>query len=108
VLAAELVPEAAIITPTSDNSLVVQLLNRAQFPNGGMSNIWDTDIRTHSPDAIVVHNNYIVGTRAKVQRQIKQRLWFYDRDELLCLYEDAPDVSLAFADHAIYNAAPDE
>jgi hypothetical protein len=82
------------------------MLDRTLFVNGAFNagRIWESDhLRAEVPDAYTLHNNWNLGNRNKVARQIKQHLWFYDRDTMICLYEPKPVVDPVFANHTLYD-----
>jgi hypothetical protein len=90
--------------PEPENTLMIQMLDLSLFVNGGFNKllIWESNILKEIPNAYTLHNNWIVGNRNKVARQIKKHMWYYDRDTMICLYEPEPIVDPAFADHPIY------
>jgi hypothetical protein len=55
------------------------------------------------PDEYFLHNNWISGNRRKVALQIKQHLWYYDRNSKTCIYEPEPAVDPAQVKTPIYD-----
>ena len=73
---------------TTANSLVIETLNQYTFPNGAVSKLWDDpDLASKSKNMYVLHNNWIVSQDAKIQRQVKQGLWYFIEDSLVCSYK---------------------
>eukprot|EP00049_Salpingoeca_infusionum_P015209 m.292234 g.292234 ORF g.292234 m.292234 type:complete len:734 (-) comp15837_c0_seq5:572-2773(-) len=82
--------------------LEVEFLNRKHYPNGHVSQFWEQDdIQAFNPDIVILHNNWIKGLRAKIERLIQHGLWFYDRSKQVCTYEPSPRFVLDWevADH---------
>eukprot|EP00043_Microstomoeca_roanoka_P014979 m.149237 g.149237 ORF g.149237 m.149237 type:complete len:754 (-) comp16155_c1_seq1:177-2438(-) len=77
----------------NDNTLLeVEFLDRTLYPNGNVGGYWDyPDVRKVNPDIVILHNNWIKGLRAKTQRLVERKLWFFDREKEICAYEPQPE-----------------
>lgn len=60
---------------SQNKTIKLELLDLKEYPNGAryFNNI-NTIYKTHKPK--IVHNNYIVGTKNKIERFKKNNLWF--------------------------------
>eukprot|EP00056_Hartaetosiga_gracilis_P003090 m.59689 g.59689 ORF g.59689 m.59689 type:complete len:737 (-) comp11328_c0_seq1:26-2236(-) len=71
--------------------LVVQFLDRELYPNGSVNNYWKSlSIIDDFPQLVILHNNWIKGLRAKIERTVTRGLWYYNREKLICSYEEKP------------------
>ena len=97
------VPPATLVTPREGHSMLVEFLNRTQFPNGNVNGLWDKPLPMHDADLYILHNNWIRSIRAKVERLLKQKMWFYDKEQLICRYEERPVFPMEFAFDAAFD-----
>ena len=58
-------------------------LNIKLYPHGGIPNIWK-NISSLRQNILILHNNYIVGLKQKIQRQKIYNIWSLD-DNFCCL-----------------------
>eukprot|EP00730_Choanoeca_flexa_P013016 TRINITY_DN4884_c0_g1_i1.p1 TRINITY_DN4884_c0_g1~~TRINITY_DN4884_c0_g1_i1.p1 ORF type:complete len:412 (+),score=79.74 TRINITY_DN4884_c0_g1_i1:3-1238(+) len=78
-------------TAGSSDSLDVRFLNRQEYANGAVDNYWElADVAKAQPQLIILHNNWIKGLNAKVQRFYDHRMWTYDRAREVCYYGTNP------------------
>lgn len=67
----------------------VRLLDRDSYPNGITGGIWDVEdgkITERFPEVIVLHNNWVKGTVAKLERYVRHGFVMYDVQSGLCRY----------------------
>jgi hypothetical protein len=100
------VPDAAIVIPNTGHSMIVEFLDRFLFPNGGVNNLWETDLSSPG-EMFILHNNWIKSIRAKVVRLIERNLWFYKKDELICNYDSPAIASMSLALDTIFDGEGD-
>jgi hypothetical protein len=87
---------------TGETELKVQFLDRHKFPSGAVGTrkntsrlYWDVpNVKRHEDELVILHDNWIKGFAPKVRRMVEQRLWYYNREEMVCIYED--DVHVEF------------
>ena len=66
-------------------------MDRRLYPNGNVGGYWDAkDIHSRFPQVVILHNNWIKGLRAKIERLVLRRLWYYDREKEICNYDHKP------------------
>lgn len=71
------------------NGVLVHLLDRMKYPNGITAAIWDSppgEILHRFPHMITIHNNWIKGSSAKLQRFKRHGLLLYDTQTELCVF----------------------
>ncbi|EGD73448.1 hypothetical protein PTSG_05152 [Salpingoeca rosetta] len=85
-------PPPDLIPHDQGNALLeVEFLDRRQYPNGNVGGYWNSDnIHVRHPQIVILHNNWIKGLRAKIERLVLRGLWYYDRDREICNYDDTP------------------
>ena len=50
-------------------------MDRRLYPNGNVGGYWDAkDIHSRFPQVVILHNNWIKGLRAKIERLVLRRL----------------------------------
>lgn len=74
-----------------NNIVDVLFLDREFYPNGHVNSYWEAyNITKAHPQLIVLHNNWIKGLRAKIERLVDHKLWFFDRQKEICDYSPSP------------------
>lgn len=76
---------------TYKNGLTLKLLDRAVFPNGITSGIWDSPpgtIRERFPQLTILHNNWVAGADGKSSRFARHGFVMYDPESKLCSYPE--------------------
>jgi hypothetical protein len=72
---------------TADNHLVT-FLDYRKFPNGGVLKYWEALMSTNDSSvpeyAYILHNNWIKGYSAKMNRIKKSNFWFWDNQREVC------------------------
>lgn len=67
----------------------VRMLDRGGYPNGITRRVWDVEggkILERFPGVIVLHNNWVKGTGAKLERYVRHGFDMYDVQSGLCRY----------------------
>ncbi len=77
--------------------MIVDFLDRRKFPNGNVEDLWEQKDLIHNTEVVILHNNWALNMKDKIVRLLKQNLWFYDKDALICRYEDVPLTPMEFA-----------
>jgi len=72
--------------------LYVEYLDRQKYPNGAVSDFWQSPgtIPSTHPEMVILHNNWIRGLDGKTLRLTNNSLWWYNSEEELCNYHDTP------------------
>ena len=71
---------------TADNHLIT-FFDYEKFPNGGVLKYWEALMNngTVPAGAYILHNNWIKGYSAKLNRIVKSNFWFWDNQREVCL-----------------------
>lgn len=72
-----------------ENGLKTVFLSRAMYPNGAVYDLWDKPDVTQASinrGAAILHNNWILGRDAKMERFTKNGFWHYDATRRLCIW----------------------
>ena len=77
--------------------LLVDYLSRDLYPAGAYKSLWDDEGIRHNTELVILHNNWISGMKNKIQRLIDRRLWYYNREKLICSYDPDPTFVLDWA-----------
>eukprot|EP00045_Choanoeca_perplexa_P012107 m.130774 g.130774 ORF g.130774 m.130774 type:complete len:716 (+) comp15888_c0_seq4:182-2329(+) len=73
-------------------SLDVQFLDREVYANGAVGGYWDqSNLGKTQPQLVLLHNNWIKGLRAKIERFFLHKMWVYDRAQEVCFYGPTPE-----------------
>lgn len=70
----------------------IRLLDRGKYPNGITRGIWDVEggkIKERYPEVFVLHNNWVKGTTAKLERYVRHGFDLYDVKSGLCRYPNS-------------------
>lgn len=71
------------------NGLRTIFLNRAVYPNGAVYDIWekaDVSEACRQKRCAILHNNWILGRDAKMERFTKNGYWHYDSTRRICIW----------------------
>ena len=72
---------------TTANKDLVVFFDSMKFPNGGVLKYWDSLLANGSVphEAYILHNNWIKGYSAKIDRFVRGKFWFWDSKRQVCL-----------------------
>lgn len=84
---------------TADNHLIA-FLSHEKFPNGAVLDYWDRMISNKSApaEAFILHNNWIKGYGAKMNRIIESNYWFWDDEREVCVVDSMSSIRAKSAD----------
>eukprot|EP00897_Mesotaenium_endlicherianum_P008003 jgi/Mesen1/7230/ME000372S06474 len=75
------------------NGLRTVFLGRQEYPNGAVHGLWDApDVSAacRAQGCRILHNNWIAGADAKVERLKRHGVWHYSAEQRMCLYDWHP------------------